>query len=165
MRIRLQIRRLSPLAAMMAVFVTLTACASSYATRGGEAEQIIQRQSAAHVDAWLHGDAERVSALYDADGAILFPDAPDVRGRSNVRDMLLNLFGSTRVESLEVSRELIEVFGNVAYEWGTYREVSRPQGKASVQEDGRYVMRWKRQVNGEWLISRFTGNSLRRSPT
>jgi ketosteroid isomerase-like protein len=101
--------------------------------------------------------------MYAGSGLIAFPDAPDARGIAAVRDLLTAFFTSNRMDSIQVTLDTIEVFGNVAYEWGTFREVYRPEGKPAVREEGRYIIRWAHEPDGEWKISRFTGNTIHRS--
>jgi ketosteroid isomerase-like protein len=101
--------------------------------------------------------------MYAANGILSLPDAPDARGSTAVRDLITGFLTSTRVDSIQVTPDTIEVFGDVAYEWGSYHQVYRPEGKPAVREDGRYVMRWAREADGEWRISRFTNNSVHRS--
>jgi uncharacterized protein (TIGR02246 family) len=140
------------------------ACAGSAASESGtDARQRIRRQGEQHVEAWIHNDAARTASMYAGNGILSFPDAPDARGTAAVRDLLTAFFTSTRVDSIQVTPDTIEVFGDIAYEWGTYREVYRPEGKPAVREEGRYVMRWTHEADGEWKISRFTGNTVHRS--
>ena len=127
------------------------------------ADARIREEGVRHAESWRRNDAAAVSSSFAENGVLAFPDAPDVRGREGVRGALATLFASTHIDSLQVMPGTIEVCDSVAHEWGTYREVYRPQGQAAVREDGRYVVRWIRQPSGEWRISRFTGNTIRRS--
>jgi ketosteroid isomerase-like protein len=68
------------------------------------------------------------------------------------------------IQSLETQVDTIDVFGDVAYEWGHYRERYTETGKPAVQADGRYVMRWARQADGTWRVTRFTGNTAKEEP-
>ena len=135
------------------------------ATASTTAAKEIARQSARHVEAWRGNIPDSVLAVYAQDAVLMFPDAPDVRGHSAIREMLSGLFGSTRVESLDVRPDAIEVYGSTALEWGTYREVYVPQGQRAISEDGRYLIEWQRQPGGSWAIRRFMGNTVRRSPS
>ena len=140
------------------------ACAGSPAPdSGANADQQIRRQSAQHAEAWRQNDPARAASIFTENGVLGFPEAPDARGSAAVHDLLTAFFKSTHIDSIQVTPDTVEVYGNVAYEWGTYHEVYRPEGKPVVREEGRYVARWARDGDGEWRISRFTANTVHRS--
>jgi uncharacterized protein (TIGR02246 family) len=124
------------------------------------AAQEIARQSERHNAAWRLSNADSVAALYAPDGVVMFQDAPDVRGREAIRTLLAGMFDSTTVESLDVRPDTIEVYGSSAMEWGTYTESVKPRSSPAVRFEGRYVLQWQRQPDGQWAIRRFTGNTL-----
>ena len=134
------------------------------ATADAAAAREIASQSDRHTAAWRLSNADSVAALFAPDGVIMFPDAPDVRGRDAVRAMLAGMFDSTTVESLDARPDTIEVYGTSAMEWGTYTESVKPRGGSPVRFEGRYVLHWQRQPDGQWAIRRFTGNTLKTTP-
>lgn len=74
------------------------------------------------------------------------------------------MFGTLRIESLETQVDTIEVVDDVAYEWGHFRERYTETGKPPAQQEGRYLMRWARQDDGSWRVSRFAGNTVKKEP-
>ena len=125
------------------------------------AVQEITRQGERHNAAWRLSNADSVAAVFAPDAELMFPDAPDVEGRDAIRQMLAGMFDSTRVESLDVRPDTIEVYGSSAMEWGTYEEVVAPRGQPKVRFEGRYLLHWQRQPDGQWAIRRFTGNTTK----
>lgn len=125
------------------------------------AAQEITRQGERHNAAWRLSNADSVAAVFAPDAVLMFPDAPDVRGRDAIRQTLAGMFDSTKVESLDVHPDTIEVYGASAMEWGTYEEVVQPRGQPKVRFEGRYVLHWQRQPDGQWAIRRFTGNTTK----
>jgi ketosteroid isomerase-like protein len=86
------------------------------------------------------------------------------RGQADIRELLTSLFGTLRIESLETQVDTIEVFDDVAYEWDTSVSGTRRQESPRTQEEGRYLMRWARQDDGSWRVSRFAGNTVKKEP-
>ena len=128
------------------------------------AAQEIARQGERHNAAWRLSNADSVAAVFAPDAVIMFPDAPDARGREAIRAMLAGMFDSTTVESLDVRPDTIEVYGSSAMEWGTYTESVKPRSSPAVSFEGRYVLHWQRQPDGRWAIRRFIGNTLSATP-
>ena len=159
--------------AALAVLLQL-ACTSSEAgdaSNGGEgaardaaAAQEIARQGERHNAAWRLNNPDSVAAFFAPDGVIMFPDAPDARGHEAIRALLAGIFDSTTVESLDVRPDTIEVHGASATEWGTYTESVKPRSSPAVRLEGRYVIQWQRQADGQWAIRRFTGNTVSATP-
>lgn len=131
-------------------------------TSSAEAREAVRRQSERLTALWPTGNVDSVMLLVADDAVFAFPEGPDVRGQTAIREMLTNAFGAVKVEVLQTQIETIEVFDDVAYEWGTYNQRSTETGKAAVQVEGRYMIRWARARDGTWRISRFTGNEIKR---
>ena len=133
-------------------------------TSNAEAREAVRRQSERVTAVWPTGNVDSLMPLFADDAVLAFPDAPDARGQAAVREMLTNAFKSVKVEVLQAQIDTIEVFDDVAFEWGTYQERWTEPGKPAVQVEGRYVFRWARASDGTWRISRMTGNEIKREP-
>lgn len=136
--------------------------ATGSVTSAAEARDAVHRQSARLTAVWPTGNVDSIVPLFADDAVLAFPDAPDARGQAAIREMLTKSFGAVKVESLEAHADTIDVLDDVAYEWGTYNERYVETGKPATQEEGRYVIRWARQADGSWRISRFTGNTAKK---
>ncbi len=133
-------------------------------TSAAEAREAVRRQSNRFTAAWPTENVDSIMLLVADDAVFAFPEGPDVRGRTAIRETLTNAFGSLKVEMLQAHIDTIEVFDDAAYEWGTYDERFTETGKPPVQVEGRYLLRWARDPDGTWRISRFTGNEIKREP-
>ena len=51
------------------------------------------------------------------------------------------------------------VSGNIAYEVGRYSVVVEPEDQAAVNDNGKYLVIWERQPDGDWLMSEDIWNS------
>jgi uncharacterized protein (TIGR02246 family) len=138
--------------------------ATGSVTSAAEARDAIRRQSARMVAVWPSENLDSIMPLFANDAVLLFPEMPDTRGQAAIRELLGSVFGTLKIESLETRVDTIEVFDDVAYEWGRFRERYTETGKPPTQEEGRYVMRWARQADGSWHVTRFTGNTEKKEP-
>jgi uncharacterized protein (TIGR02246 family) len=141
-----------------------SATASGSVTSDAEAAAAVRSQSARLVTVWPTENLDSIMPLFTEDAVLQFPEAPDARGQAAIRELLTNAFGMVAIESLETQVETIEVFGDVAYEWGTYRERYTEAGKPRMHAEGRYISRWERQNDGTWRITRFAGNTATEAP-
>lgn len=98
------------------------------------------------------GDADVMSAPYEANGIFIGPDGSEVRGRDAVRAMYAKPRGGVKVLKASIHSE-----GRAAadpddvYEWGTASMTVEKDGK-SRQASGRYLTVWHRD-GATWRIS------------
>ena len=142
------------------------ACAGAPASESdaaaeSSAREAIRAQIARHAAAWRANTIDSLAPLYTEGAVLQFPDGPDVRGRDAIMQTLGGIFTATPIQSLEIREDTLEVFGDVAYEWGTFDEVYGASGQPATRDEGRYVMRWERGADGQWRVSRFAGNNIR----
>src|SRR5262249_17694531 len=65
--------------------------------------------------------AVRPSGSYTPDGELLEPGMEALKGPAAIRKFLES-FGSVKIESASMTPETTEVFGNQAFQWGTYAQ-------------------------------------------
>lgn len=98
------------------------------------------------------GDADVLSAPYDANGIFIGPDGTEIRGRDGVRTMY-----ARRPANAKVIKASIKSDGRAAhdpddvYEWGTASITIRRNGSVQ-QSSGRYLTVWHRS-GARWLIT------------
>jgi len=101
----------------------------------------------------VSGDAEVLSAPYDAEGIFIGPDGSTVRGKAAVRDMY-----AERRSDVQVLKAVIRSEGRVApdpddvYEWGTATMTVKRAG-TTKSASGRYLTVWHR-AGDRWVITR-----------
>ena len=114
------------------------------------------------VDQWLNafnaGDASALSSLYADDAVGMGPEGPHNFGRDAMREVFVGLFEeSSHTETATV--EEVEVLGDMAFVWGTWRDLATPIAGGDVEEaDGDWLWILRRQPNGRWLIARHISN-------
>jgi ketosteroid isomerase-like protein len=60
--------------------------------------------------------------LFTEDAILQLSDARDARGREAVRQFLVERIRDAEYRVPRDAGETVDVFGDVAYEWGTFRE-------------------------------------------
>jgi len=111
-----------------------------------------------HIAAVLANDMEAVMAGWSDDFTILPPVGPIVRGRRTNEAIVRNGIEQLRAfEPVEYGEhfEEIEVAGNYAFEWGTYRGTSRSRAGGDLLSYGGKILRiLRRDPDGSWKMYR-----------
>lgn len=97
------------------------------------------------------GDAAAVAAVYAIDASLLPPNLPVRRGRDAIRAFWGGLFDAYTVK-FEVSPDVIEGRGDLAYNMGHYRFTAVPKAKSGpgIADEGKFVEILKKQPDGSW---------------
>jgi ketosteroid isomerase-like protein len=111
-----------------------------------------------HTAAVLVNDWEAVMSEWSEDFSVLLPAGPIVRGRNAnaaiVRSGIEQMRAFEPIEYVEHFEE-IEVAGNYAFEWGTYRGTSRRRaGGDSLSYGGKLLRILRREPGGSWKMYR-----------
>lgn len=96
-------------------------------------------------------------AVFEARAQIWMPGWPNVRGRGMG---MLYWLRFQELEQMEVVWRQVDVYGLTAYELGTLKQtwVSEDDSVRSTQY--RYVIMWRQQSYGEWLIAHYMLNRM-----
>jgi len=110
------------------------------------------------VDAALASDLSAMVALWSEDFTVLPPVGPIIRGRSANEAKArqgMDLIRSFEPVEHVVEFEEIRVAGDYAFEWGSYRGMSRPRaGGAPMRYSGKVMRILQRQLDGSWKMYR-----------
>ena len=109
----------------------------------------------------LAQDRETLASLWSADGVMLAPGGPRLRG-GEIASALLSKDFESSYEMLEYrfDFEEVRVLGDYAYEWGTIHGKTRDQATGTVEESGFKLLRILHKEDGEWKVHRAMWNSL-----
>ncbi|MBX6365217.1 MAG: DUF4440 domain-containing protein [Gemmatimonadetes bacterium] len=99
-------------------------------------------------------DSDSVAAMYTADGELLEPRMAPLRGREAIRRFLAPFDARTVVDTAAFRTTSLDVYGDVAYQWGTYHQVARLDGGPPGTFDGRFAAQWRRDTDGRWRLAR-----------
>ena len=102
------------------------------------------------------GPVDAVVGYYTADAELLEPGMNTLRGREAIRGFLSPLYKQATVEAASAETEAIEVYGNAAYQWGTYfqRVAEKDKDAAPTSYTGRFVAAWRREGDKQWRLVR-----------
>jgi uncharacterized protein (TIGR02246 family) len=97
------------------------------------------------------GDAAALAAVYASDASLLPPNSPVKRGRDAIRTFWGGLLDAYTVK-FEISPDLIEGRGDLAYNMGHYRFTAVPKAKSApgIADEGKFVEILKKQPDGSW---------------
>jgi len=99
------------------------------------------------------GDTASVAALYTEDAVVLPPNAEIVRGRDAAKALFDGMIQQLGIPTLTLSTVDVTELGDTAYEVGNYTMKLQPPGAAPVDDNGKYVVVWKRQTDGAWKLA------------
>jgi ketosteroid isomerase-like protein len=99
-------------------------------------------------------DPDKIAACFTATATLFEPGIQPVQTRDQIRAFVAS-FPGVRVEIATATPEVIEVFGDTAFLWGTYFERLAFTGQPVSEQHGKFVVEWRRQLDGRWLIERY----------
>ena len=97
-------------------------------------------------------DSAAVAAYYADDATFVGTESPLAEGRSAIQSAFAQSFPVSNIESID-SKELV-VSGDVAYDYGTFRQVVTMPNAKPQTINGHYLVTLKRQGDGTWKITR-----------
>jgi uncharacterized protein (TIGR02246 family) len=96
---------------------------------------------------------DQLAALYTADAVFLKPSGERITGRPAIRDLCKKIMDSFSSDFTFRSMTS-DVSGNIAYDSGEYKEsLVKISDKTKADVQGNYLMIFKRQPDGTWLIA------------
>jgi ketosteroid isomerase-like protein len=101
---------------------------------------------------------DRMAHFYSPDTTIMLPHHGVIRGA----DKLPALFRELKDAGLrdwQIEANRIEQFGDIALEYGSYGSLIRRADGTDAAASGKYLVVWRRQDNGQWLIHADIANS------
>jgi ketosteroid isomerase-like protein len=114
-------------------------------------------------EAWVQDlhtkQLEPILKIYAADAAFLQPSGERLTGSAALRTLFQNIM-ATFNSDLALHSENMETSGDLAYDSGDFKEsLATISTGAKISSQGSYILIFKRQPNGAWLIVQqvFTG--------
>ncbi len=111
----------------------------------------IEAQNAKYVAAFNSQEAEKVALLHTENAIVMPPNHPAVRGREDIQSLIeADIEGGIRDLSL-TTLSMVAADGVVS-EVGKYSLNIQLEAGESIPDSGKYVVVWKRQPDGAWLL-------------
>ncbi len=131
-------------------------CAHAPATRSADPAPVraaIEVAYAGFVAALTRGDADALAAYFTDDAVLVYPGMKGfVTGRQAIRDYWAARFQAARFLEAAIVPAEVRVDGDLAWETGTNRLVVKSGDVAPVTRTARYLVVWRRAVDGLWRI-------------
>jgi ketosteroid isomerase-like protein len=100
-------------------------------------------------------DYAAMGALYTEDGKVLPPDGPVVTGRKAIEEFWRSAAVALGITSVALKTLNLEATGDMACEVGE-GDLTTSSGRAKVK----YLVVWRRDKGGQWLLHRDIWNSM-----
>jgi ketosteroid isomerase-like protein len=138
-----------------------TSCAGTQVSGGPQAMREVALPANAALDsAYRRGDADAAAQLMSDSVVISAENIPDLVGRSTIRDILRQFFTVNSVAAFTLSPAELQIYGDRAFERGTFVWSSGPKGGAMTRRSGRYMLLRARDSAGAWKLLRYIENCL-----
>ena len=118
----------------------------------------IDAQNASYMSLYKQADASGLAALHSEDVVLLTPNREKIEGREAVLQSLIDDF-SIGPAIIELHTESLEMAGERVLEIGEYRIQISPEGLQPISDRGSYIVVWKQESSGNWLMHRDIWNS------
>lgn len=147
--------------------ITLTGCirgespAQANARRRAEAADAMAKINEANhrfVTAYAAGQADSVAALYTPDAHLMAPNAPEAVGTKAIRDLVASEVAQGKW-TLTLATKQLSGMDSTVIERGRYIVDFTPGPKATgmfksaFADTGKYLVVWRGQPDGRWLIA------------
>ncbi len=136
----------------------VTVVALAAACRSGVSDEAATRRELAaalarYQRAAVAVNADSTAASFSPTGTLFEPGIQPVSTPDSIR-AFVRMFTGARVHEATADADTLEIFGTTALMWGHYHERLSFPGQPDSDQRGRFVIEWKRQPDGAWLIER-----------
>lgn len=123
-----------------------------------QVRKAIEETNAKWAEAFNQGDAAAVAAQYTDNATLMPPNNEIIHGTEGIQQFWSGAIqmGVTDVTLTTVD---LEGSGNLAYEIGKYSLAIQPEGQEIMKDAGKYIVVWKRRVDGTWKLQADIWNS------
>ena len=119
----------------------------------------INAQNAKFMVAFNSGDAAGMAALYTSDAIFMPNNGPRAVGREAIEAAAASFFTGPKL-TFKLETDSVKLNGHLANEVGRWTMIVTPEEGEPMSSNGDYLVVWKKQKNGDWLlhIDIFNGN-------
>ncbi len=101
-----------------------------------------------------------IASLYTPDGEIYTTGLLQASGPEAIQSFMNQSFSSARIDSFTATIDSIVINGEVAVVIGTTDEKTTDTASQSNEAKMRYIAEWIGQPNGQWLLKRYSTETL-----
>lgn len=127
-------------------------------------EAAIRRSSAEALEAAKARDFDKLASFYTEDAVAMFPGAPAVTGREQIKQLWQQGADQGSAVTWTVTGVQVAQSGDVAVETGTYQDTITGARGATQTKTGHYVVVLRKQADGSWKITHDIGHEEPAAP-
>jgi uncharacterized protein (TIGR02246 family) len=150
------------LAGCLEVVSLMVACNKPVVPDTGEADiKAVKELETAWAKDIAAKDADKAASYSAVDGSLLFPNAPVITGRDNIKATWTMVFSDPNYAlAFQSTKADVSKSGDLAYTVGTYSmTMTNPIEKKPVTDRGKYLTVFKKQPDGNWKAVADMANS------
>jgi len=125
----------------------------------GEIRTNIEAANGKAMSAMQAGDLTGSLASYADSTVVMMPGMPAMRGRMEYEKGFKGMMDAMKVTAASSHTDEVMVSGDLAIETGTFAMTVVPNGGKPIEDKGKYISVWKKQMDGSWKIIRDINNS------
>ena len=125
----------------------------------GEIRTTIEAANQKAISAMLAGDLAGSVANYTDSAVVMMPGMPAMRGRMAYEAGFKGMMGAMKITAGTFHTDDIIASGDLVVETGTFQMTTIPNGGKPMEEKGKYITVWKKQMDGSWKVVRDINNS------
>lgn len=136
--------------------VTVASCVAAAPSAGdvSAARSAIDARLEEHGKTLARKDLEAALLLYTDDPIVRPANSPPLRGHAAARAFMTEWFAAMEIKSVKYTTEELELFGDKAYQIGTYEGQLQLPGQAEFSDHGSFMALWVRGADGVWRLHR-----------
>jgi uncharacterized protein (TIGR02246 family) len=116
-----------------------------------QVRQSIEEANVKFGEAARSGDATALASLYAEDARLLPPNSEMIQGREGVEAYWAGGFQMGVKEIVLTTMDVMEM-GDLVCEIGKAEVTAQPEGMDAIQDVGKYVVIWKKALDGAWRL-------------
>jgi uncharacterized protein (TIGR02246 family) len=145
---------------MLAVPIALlSVCVDAYgqekaANNDAAVKSAIERATTTFTTAINAGKYADAAAIYAEDAIVLPPESDVIKGRAAIQEFFGG-WAAYKPTDFKLATVDVEIHDDIAIERGTYSmKITPPGATAPLEDNGKFMVVWKRQSDGSWQVYR-----------
>ena len=141
----------------LVLLLALVLAVTTFAGQAMEGTDIAQVRKAIEAGNLKFGEAVRqgngaaIAALYTDDATLMQPNSEMIKGKPGIEAFWKGGLGMGIKDAVLTTVEVLGM-GDLAWEIGKYNLKIQPAGQAGLEDNGKYVVIWKKQADGSWKL-------------
>jgi ketosteroid isomerase-like protein len=129
--------------------------------RGNASQELtsfIREGLRAFIEFFQTSQFEKMARFYSPDTTLMLPHRGVIRGAGKLPALFREL-KDAGLRDWRIEPNRVEQFGDIALEYGSYINLIRQPNGTDAAASGKYLVVWRRQADGRWLIHADIANS------